>query len=175
MPGRRGKPSGVETSLGITTRPWRGSGSPPPTSSATRATAPRSADGPSQSTAAPPRRTSGKSHSVATGGGASAFATATPKRSVSCSSARPQTTSRFDSRSRQRSRKSTFRRSASTRVTLRSGNVAASGSPARLRRSRRPRGSGRRALARRQLRADCPPAASALRRGRGSRSARRSR
>ena len=55
------------------------------------------------------RRTSGKSHSVATGGGASAFATATPKRSVSCSSARPQTTSRFDSRSRQRSRKSTFR------------------------------------------------------------------
>ena len=48
-------------------RPPRSSGSPPPSCSATRATASRSALGPSQRTAAPPGRTSGRHHSTAVG------------------------------------------------------------------------------------------------------------
>ena len=59
------------------------------------ATASGSADGPTHRTTAPPSATSGRHHSAATGGCASAFATATPYRSGACSSARPQITSRF--------------------------------------------------------------------------------
>ena len=56
----------------------------------------------------PPGRTSGRHHSAATGGGASALASATPAQSRSCSSARPQTTRAFAGA--QRSRKSHLRR-----------------------------------------------------------------
>src|SRR4051794_22821102 len=61
-PVRRGKPDGVASSFGITVRPSRLSGSPPPSCDATRATRSRSAEGPSQSTAAPPGWTSGMTH-----------------------------------------------------------------------------------------------------------------
>ena len=88
-----------------------------------------SADGPVQSTTIPPVRTRGRHHSIATGGSASALATATPNVSSGCSSARPQTTRRFGSSDVQRSRKSHLRRSASSSVTARSGRAAASGIP----------------------------------------------
>ena len=81
-PGRRGKPAGVGRILGTTARPACCSGGPPPSCSATRASCSRSAEGPSQRTAAPPGRTSVSAHSSATGGEASALASATPKRSV---------------------------------------------------------------------------------------------
>ena len=58
----------------------------------TRASWSRSAVSPSQRIAAPPTRTSGRHHSAATGGCASAFAVATSQASSGCSSARPQTT-----------------------------------------------------------------------------------
>ena len=75
--------------------------------------------GPTQSTTAPPARTSGRHHSTAVGGCASAFATATPAQSVACSSARPQTTRAFAGA--QASRNSHLRRSASSSTTSRSG------------------------------------------------------
>ena len=49
---------------------------------ATRPTRSTSADGPTQSTTAPPSRTSGRHHSAAVGGWARAFATATPNVSA---------------------------------------------------------------------------------------------
>ena len=88
-----------------------------------------SADSPTQSTTRPPSSTSGRHHSAAVGGCASAFATATPNRPGSCSSARPQTTERFGSSAAQVSRKRHLRRSASSSVTARSGSATASGIP----------------------------------------------
>src|ERR671924_1680399 len=129
IPGRRGKPSGVGPSFGITSRPLRSSGGPAARHSATRARTSTSALGPTQSTAAPPGRTSGRHHSAATGGSARALATATPQRSLPCSSARPQITRRLGSSLVQPRRKSAFRRSASSSVTSRSGSEAASGIP----------------------------------------------
>ncbi len=99
---------------------------------------PRSAEGPTQSTTAPPSRTSGRHHSAAVGGWASAFATATPAQSVSCSSARPQTTRAFAGANV--SRNSHLRRSASSSTTSRSGErVRERDARARRRRCRRPR------------------------------------
>src|SRR5581483_5003055 len=93
----------------------------------TRATTDRSADGPTQRIAAPPGRTSDRQSSAATGGGASAFASARPYASGSCSSARPQTTWAFGGA--HRSRKSNLRRDASSSDTSRSGSACASGIP----------------------------------------------
>ena len=79
MPGRRGKPSGVGPVLRSTTNPAGAASS--------RCGEPlrdgahglqRRRVGPTQSTTAPPGRTSGRHHSAATGGGASAFASAQP-------------------------------------------------------------------------------------------------
>jgi len=76
-PGRRGKPGGVGPVFRRTMKP----GGPASTSAAifpaTRATAPASADGPTHKMTAPPSSTRGRHHSAATGGCASAFATAT--------------------------------------------------------------------------------------------------
>src|SRR5579884_4114508 len=127
MPGRRGKPRGVGPSFGSTSRPPWSSGSPPASRFDTRATRSTSAVSPTKRTAAPPGRTSARHHSAATGGGASAFAAATPNESGSCSSARPQTTRAFGGA--HRSRKSHFRRSASSSVISRSGSETASGMP----------------------------------------------
>ncbi len=98
-PCRTGAGSRVESrsSFRSTTSPSASLSSRPPRSSATRATASRSAVAPSHSTAAPPGATSGRQSSTATGGLASAFASATPNASSGCSSARPQTTSTFGS------------------------------------------------------------------------------
>ena len=84
---------------------------------------------PTSTIAAPPTPTKGKHHSAATGGGASAFATATPNCSTACSSARPQTTRRLGKSLATDSRKSHLRRVASSRTTSRSGRAAASGTP----------------------------------------------
>jgi hypothetical protein len=108
-------------------RPTCSSGSPPPSRAATRATFVTSAPSPTNRIAAPPGRTSARHHSAATGGGARAFAIATPKLSTGCSSARPQTTRAFGGA--KRSRKSHLRRSASRRTTSRSGSACASGIP----------------------------------------------
>src|SRR5207244_1786066 len=101
-PGRRGKPSGVGPSLRRMSRPGGLSTARAASRSATRAAAPTSALGPTYSTAAPPGATSGRHHSAATAGGASAFARATPYVSVSCSSARPCTTRAFGGAKRRR-------------------------------------------------------------------------
>src|SRR5207244_12135699 len=77
-PVRRGKPVGVGASLRRTRKPGGLSPSPPPRRSATRATRSGRALAPTQRIAAPPGRTSGRHHSAATGGDASALATATP-------------------------------------------------------------------------------------------------
>ena len=90
-----------------------------------------SAEGPTSRIAAPPVATRGRHHSTATGGGASAFATATPNCSIGCSSARPQTTRAFGNSAETDSRKSHFRRVASSRTTSRSGSAAAIGTPGR--------------------------------------------
>src|SRR5919202_5051312 len=127
MPGRRGKPDGVGPSLRRTSRPGGLSTARPASFSAARATAAASALGPTYSTAAPPGATSGRHHSTATAGGASAFATATPYVSVSCSPARPCTTRAFDGTHRRRN--SHLRPFASSSVTSRSGSATASGIP----------------------------------------------
>ena len=103
--------------------------SSPARRAATAATRARSAVGPTQSTTAPPSRTSGRHHSAAVGGCASALATATPAQSVSCSSARPQTTRAFGGADR--SRNSHLRRSASSRTTSRSGQRVRERDPGR--------------------------------------------
>src|SRR5205807_2175828 len=126
-PGRRGKPGGVGPSLRRTSRPGGPSTRRAASRSATRETAPASAVGPTYSTAAPPGATRGRHHSAAVTGGARAFATATPYVSVSCSSARPCTTSAFGGAHRRR--KSHLRPFASRSVTSRSGSAAASGIP----------------------------------------------
>ena len=95
-PVRRGKPGGRRAGLADHDEARRVlPRARPRDASATAATAARSAVGPTQSTTAPPSRTSGRHHSAAVGGCASAFATATPNVSSGCSSARPQTTRRF--------------------------------------------------------------------------------
>ena len=103
----------------------------------------RPAASPTQRTTRPPSRTSGRHHSAAVGGCASAFATATPNRSGSCSSARPHVTARFGISTAQPSRKRHLRRSASSSVTSRPAARPRAGSracrlPSRRRRPGRP-------------------------------------
>src|SRR5882762_557698 len=126
-PTRRGKPSGVGPTLRSTRKPSGASSGSPAILLATAATRSASAEGPTHSTTAPPSRTSGRHHSAAVGGWASAFATATPAQSTACSSARPQTTRAFGGA--QRSRNSHLRRSASSSTTSRPGCTCASGIP----------------------------------------------
>ena len=79
-----------------------------------------------------PRRLRGRAGGTTRPPSAAVRAPSRPQhRTVSsgCSSARPQTTSRFGSSAVQRSRNSHFRRSASSSVTARSGSEAASGMP----------------------------------------------
>src|SRR5262249_27792069 len=82
VPARRGNPPGVGSTFRTTTRPPPSPSSRPPSCSATRATRALSASRPSQRTAAPPGLTSGRHNSVATGGLASALASATPYAST---------------------------------------------------------------------------------------------
>ena len=129
-PGRRGKPGRRRAGLAQDEESRRrGLELAARVRTATRATASASADGPTQRIAAPPSATSGRHHSAATGGCASAFATATCNSLLLGSSARPQTTRRFGSSSVHRSRKFALRRSASSSVTSRCGSDAASGIP----------------------------------------------
>src|ERR687891_506419 len=76
MPGRRGKPAGVGWTLWRTKNPCSSSGPSAPSCSATLATGSGSAVGPTKSTTFPPGSTSGRHHSAATEGGASARLTA---------------------------------------------------------------------------------------------------
>src|SRR5207344_1368091 len=129
IPGRRGKPGGVDSTLRRTASPAESLSTRPPTCSDARASARRSALCPSHTIAAPPRATSGRHSSAATGGFARAFASATPNASVGCSSARPHTTSTFGSSEANLSRSAHFLRSASSNEKLRSGRAAARGMP----------------------------------------------
>src|SRR5438477_363397 len=79
--------------------------------------------------AAPPEPTAGSQRSAATVGCASAFATATPKRSLACSSARPWTTVTFGYSPAISRRNTHLRPFASISVTWRSGKATASGIP----------------------------------------------
>ena len=105
------------------------------------ATCAASADGPTQRIAAPPSRTSGRHHSAAVGGWASAFATATPPSRLAAPLRDPRPPARSAGRTVSGSRTFAARRRAGRPRDP--GGRARAGSPAHRRRSRRRR-AGRR-------------------------------